>query len=679
MKSKAHYKKCVEFGVVPVPTTVCDENIDKEAIARLAAGGGNNTEESSEEEEESEGEESEESGSEEQEAAQSLLSLSQHNATNRLPGLLPSGRPTTYPYTLTQPTTSTVDIVSTTTSTTIVSSQSIVAQETALIQNEFSQRYYFPSSRDATEETRMSVIQSSKKDDSDLEVEEITDVTESRHQLSQPMDLTTKQTTQLLLSPISPRARPADILTPVSEPVLLQTIVQTMERLPIQGREWKPNAEGHMLQAYLTERHMMDSKMKQQYRVGNTKLDNKQVQEKDIYPRHQDLNRSRHMDSNGIPVTDPNKMQHTLVESRIKHMTKHTSDDIKMEIREKIYLNNMAMERRMLDYETIHKDKEQSNRLVPDRENFELGLTNGPPSARSSIEYGLPMSKTNSSMERSICSTTPVRSTPSIDCHSPKSLNIDNRPSLMQHTNEIDRSSMFNAMKMMSEVERSRECHTVNQEMRPANHEIRLASSDSRMQSPRSLDLRPPSREIRTPSQEYRTQNHELRLPSQQEYKMRGQELRSPSREYKPSFAHDMQVIINQELMPSTNMEMRQTNSDNRSSNNDIRTLLEYRTQPQDPRASYEIMQSSMHESPKSQNVDARNTSPQEAQIMYYDGKQTADTVKQNIPDSMKRTAVRKIVVGGPDFRSPSPNTGNPKPQAEFLQPSSGPAPNFVR
>lgn len=677
MKSKAHYKKCVEFGVVPVPTTVCDENIDKEAIARLAAGGG--TEESSEEEEDSDGEESEESGSEEQEAAQSLLSLSQHNATNRLPGLLPSGRPMTYPYALTLPTTSTVDIVSTATSTSIVSSQSIAAQETALIQNELSHRYYFPSSRDATEETRISVIQSSKKHDSDVEIEEITDVTELRHQLPQPMDLTTKQSAQLLLSPISQKTRPVDILTPVSEPVLLQTIVQTMERLPIQGREWKPNAEGHMLQAYLTERHMMDSKMKQQYRVGSTKLDNKQ--ERDVYPQHQDLSRSRHMDSNGIPsvtYTDPSKMQHTVIDSRIKHMTKHTSDDIKMEIREKIYLNNMAMERRMFDYGIIsnHKDK---NNSISDRENFEF--LNGPTGTRPNFEYGLPLSKTNSnSMERAICSTPSIRSTPSIDCHSPKSLNMDNRPPLMQHTNnEIDRSSIFNAMKMMGEVERSRECPTINQEMRPANHEMRLTTSDSRMQSPRNLDLRPPSREIRTPGQEYRVQNHELRLPSQQEYKMRGQEMRSPNREYKPSFSHDMQVI--QELMPSTNMEMRQTNSDNRSPSSEMRTLLEYRAQSQDIRASYEIMQSPMHEPPKSQNVDARNTSPQEAQIIYYDAKQTTDIVKQNTQDNMKRAVARKIVVGGSDFRprSSSPNTGNPKPQAEFLQPSSGPAPNYVR
>lgn len=676
MKSKAHYKKCVELGVVPVPTSVCDENIDKEAIARLAAGGGN-TEESSEEEDESDGDESEESGSEEQEAAQSLLSLSQRNMSNRLPGLLPTGRPTTYPYTLTLPTTSTVSIVSTIATTSTVS-QSVTTQGTALIQNELSHRYYFPSNRSATEETRISVIQSSKKDDSDFEIEEITDVTESRHQLSQPMDLTTKQTTQVLPSAVPQRARPADILTPVSEPVLLQTIVQTMERLPIQGREWKPDAEGHMLQAYLTERHVMDSKIKQQYRVGNTKVDNKQIPERDVYPRHQDQNRSRHVDSNGIPTvtyTDPSKMQHTVMESRVKHM-KHTSDDIKMEIREKIYQNNMAIERRTFDYEAIHKNKEQTNRMVSERENFELGLTNGPASTRPNIEYGLSMTRNNSSIERPNCSIVPVRNTSNIDCHSPKSLNMDvnNRPPLMQHTsNDIDRSSMFNTMKMMSE--RSRECHPVGQEMRSANHEIR--TNDVRIQnhSPRNFDLRPPSREIRTSSQEYRTQNQELRLSNQQEYKIRGQEIRPPSREYKPSFAHDMQVI--QELMPSTNMEIRQTNPDNRPPSRDMRTLAEYRAHVQDPRANYEMLQP-IHEPPKSQNVDARSTSPQKLRLLYYDTKHTADMAKQTTLDNMKHAITGKVV-GGPDFRSPSPNTGSAKPQAEFLQPSSGPAPNYVR
>ncbi|XP_011648179.1 uncharacterized protein LOC105434222 [Pogonomyrmex barbatus] len=683
MKSKAHYKKCIELGVVPVPTTVCDENIDKEAIARLAAGG-SNTEESSEEEEETDGEESEESGSEEQEAAQSLLSLSQRNTINRLPGLLPSGRPTTYPYALTLPTTSTVSVTSTAATTSVISNQNVTTQGTALIQNELSHRYYFPSNRSATEETRISVIQSSKKDDSDFEIEEITDTTESRHQLSQPMDLTTKQTTQVLPSPVPQRARPADILTPVSEPVLLQTIVQTMERLPIQGREWKPDAEGHMLQAYLTERHVMDSKIKQQYRVGNTKVDNKQIQERDVYSRHQDLN--RHVESNSIPTvtyTDPSKMQHTVMESRIKHMTKHTSDDIKMEIREKIYQNNMATERRLItfDYEAIHKNKEQS-RIISDRENFELGLTNGSASARSNIEYGLSMPKNNNSMERPNCSIVPVRSTSNIDCHSPKSLNMDvnNRPQLQHTPNDIDRSSVFNTIKMMNEIERSSRC--ISQEMKSVNHEIRTSANDVRMQShsPRNLELRPPSREIRTPSQEYRTQSQEVRLPSQQEYKIRGQEMRPPSCEYKSHTSfHDIQIIQEQaaQVIPSANMEIRQTNSDNRPPSRDMRVYAEYRAHAQDPRANYDILQP-MHEPPKSQNIDARSTSPQKVRILYYDAKHTADMVKQNTLDNMKHAVTGKVVVGGPDFRSPSPNTGNAKPQAEFLQPSSGPAPNYV-
>jgi DNA topoisomerase VI subunit A len=191
--------------------------------------------------------------------------------------------------------------------------------------------------------------------------------------------------------------------------------------------------------------------------------------------------------------------------------------------------------------------------------------------------------------------------------------------------------------------------------------------------------------------------------------------MRPPSREYKPPFAHDMQVI--QELMPSTNMEMRQTNSDNRPPSSDMRPLAEYRTQPPDPRANYEIMQSAMmHESTKLRNIDARNTLTQDARHVYYDAKHTeaakqntpdsmkhtvaridgrntlaqeirivyydakhTETAKQDMPDNVKHAIARNIVVGGPDFRSPSPNTGNPKPQAEFLQPSNGPTPNYVR
>lgn len=34
MKSKAHYKKCVELGISPVPTAVDESNIDQELLAK---------------------------------------------------------------------------------------------------------------------------------------------------------------------------------------------------------------------------------------------------------------------------------------------------------------------------------------------------------------------------------------------------------------------------------------------------------------------------------------------------------------------------------------------------------------------------------------------------------------------------------------------------------------------
>jgi hypothetical protein len=34
MKSKAHYKKCMELGIIPVPTVVDDSYIDEECLTR---------------------------------------------------------------------------------------------------------------------------------------------------------------------------------------------------------------------------------------------------------------------------------------------------------------------------------------------------------------------------------------------------------------------------------------------------------------------------------------------------------------------------------------------------------------------------------------------------------------------------------------------------------------------
>lgn len=241
MKSKAHYKKCVELGIVPVPTTVCDENIDKDAIARLIAGGGN-AEQSDSEEEDSDNEDSEESGSEErEEAAQSLLILSSRPATteNAISGVLRLPRPSTYPYLLSMG----IAVTSAVSTTALSVFSGSSPAPTTIVQGDYTNRYYFPPNRGVQEMDKQ-------------------DEQQTGESKTQPMDLTTKQVP-------TPRPKPADILTPVSEPVLLQTLVQTMERLPIQSsREWKPEAEdGHMLQAYLTERHVMDSKIKQQYRV----------------------------------------------------------------------------------------------------------------------------------------------------------------------------------------------------------------------------------------------------------------------------------------------------------------------------------------------------------------------------------------------------------------------------
>ena len=355
MKSKAHYKKCVELGVVPVPTSVCDENINKEAIARLVAGGGT-AGDSSSDEDDSEGDYSDESGSEEQEAAQSLLSLS-HRGYPMLPGLLSGGRPTTYPYALTFPTTSvTTSLVSTFATTTVPMS----VTSTTVIQSEVSNRYYFPSNRSSTtDECRDSVIHSSISEENDDNDEPETPANlpesepENRHQ---PMDLTTKS----MQSPQIKGRTATDILTPVSEPILMQTLVQSMERLPPQGREWKPDADGHMLQAYLTERHVMDSKIKQQYRVaGTAQPDRTQL---DDYSQQQF---SRSIDSCSTPTvtyTDPSRLHQSIAETRNKSSTIQ-SEVAKIEIRDKIYQqSNGIVERRSFDIESSHRDMEINNR-----------------------------------------------------------------------------------------------------------------------------------------------------------------------------------------------------------------------------------------------------------------------------------------------------------------------------
>nr|CAD7402109.1 unnamed protein product [Timema cristinae] len=131
MKSKAHYKKCVELGIVPVPTMVDESNINEECLARQQAlrasqygdGGETDSDENDDDEDDEDDDEEDDDDDEmveehdevnkgllEHEAACSLLSLSElthvkpsssqlHYASA---GLIPIssylGRPNTYPY-----------------------------------------------------------------------------------------------------------------------------------------------------------------------------------------------------------------------------------------------------------------------------------------------------------------------------------------------------------------------------------------------------------------------------------------------------------------------------------------------------------------------------------------------------------------------------------------------------
>ena len=125
---------------------------------------------------------------------------------------------------------------------------------------------------------------------------------------------------------------------------------------------------------------------------------------------------------------------------------------------------------------------------------------------------------------------------------------------------------------------------------------------------------------------------------------------------------------------------MRQSNVDNRPPSRDMSLLSEYRqhhAQSQEPRANLEAMSLTMHEPTKIHEV-SRSQSGEVRNADRVDIKH-AEMTKQSIAETIKHTVARKMVVGGPGFRSPSPNAAISKPQAEFLQPSNGPAPNYVR
>ncbi|XP_044015284.1 metacaspase-3-like isoform X2 [Aphidius gifuensis] len=187
-KSKSHYGKCMELGVIiKVPTINCDKNIDEDQTSAKLISVGVNNEESSDEEP-SDNEESEDSANEEQEAAQSLLSLSQLN-TNKLPGLISSDRPTTYPYAYANTTLVITSNVSAITSTN-ASTNSVTS---TAIQSEISHRYYFSPNR-STFNDNPSSSSSINEPVSQIQVFDNKNIQQQQQQQQshQPIDLTKK-------------------------------------------------------------------------------------------------------------------------------------------------------------------------------------------------------------------------------------------------------------------------------------------------------------------------------------------------------------------------------------------------------------------------------------------------------------------------------------------------------
>ncbi|XP_049810817.1 uncharacterized protein LOC126253464 [Schistocerca nitens] len=297
MKSKAHYKKCVELGIVPVPTVVDDSYIDEECLAKQQAmrasrieDGESESDDNDEDEDDDDDEDEDEDdeqvpadedcddeankGAPEREAARSLLSLSRGGGSSS-PGLASAGlvpavaaRPNTYPYMATiivpTPHTPTLSAVSAQTEREKVSNNTGLALGLegttggGLVVQSTTNRYYFPSNRTTTTtSTPQPALSVSSPTTSTVPL-----VT-TRDKDGLPVDLSTRSQLQLHVQ-TQPTTPVSEILTPVSEPAtLLASLCSSAERCPPPPAPPVPApAEATMLQAYLTERALQDARVK---------------------------------------------------------------------------------------------------------------------------------------------------------------------------------------------------------------------------------------------------------------------------------------------------------------------------------------------------------------------------------------------------------------------------------
>lgn len=183
----------------------------------------------------------------EHEAAHCLLSLW---GGQPAPGLLSTARPTTYPYTPNHSQTSSSPpedmVCSTTAESPLPSNLSVIRRQTSIQATPFKLEKP-PRNGRQTNQLWHPI------------------------DLSEPMDLSKSDTKEPERMDWSPRYPAADILTPVGERDLLASLVQSSAKTPQRNNEWRDDDEP-MLQAYLTEKALQDSKIKQsQYTIAQTR------------------------------------------------------------------------------------------------------------------------------------------------------------------------------------------------------------------------------------------------------------------------------------------------------------------------------------------------------------------------------------------------------------------------
>ncbi|XP_041974927.1 uncharacterized protein LOC121730122 isoform X2 [Aricia agestis] len=239
MKSKAHYKKCCELGINP------NEGNDGENMEMAQCSGETDDETDSDGDEGNEGE-TESSDTEiyksrlpEHEAAHCLLSLGGNRpATSATPGLITSARPTTYPYTP------------------IVMTDSVIT-ETPL---------------DNSQSLRPNAIDARIDPD------------------NEPMDLSK--------SDVKVSSNMSEIPT-ARESSVLASLASNTAKLPQQQSQWA-NGEP-MLHTYLTERALLDTKIKQSQLTSNLN----KLRKIELESSNYEENKSKETVLNSVSISKP--------------------------------------------------------------------------------------------------------------------------------------------------------------------------------------------------------------------------------------------------------------------------------------------------------------------------------------------------------------------------------------